>query len=89
MLNHARMQSSIKYPCNATSDDYPVYAELQATIEALQPIQVQFHHILGHQDTKLDKLLTLHVKLNKECDAQPTTLTPYHDVTEQEPNHQC
>jgi len=47
--------SPCKYPCNAISNDYPVYAELQAIIEALHPLQLQLHHVVGYQDTKSDK----------------------------------
>jgi len=86
VLNHDGRKSTIQHPRDAISNDDPVYAELQATIAALQPIQVQLQHVLGHQDTKLDKLLTLPEKLNIECDAQTTMLTPYHDATQLQTN---
>jgi len=79
MLDCARRQSSCKYPQDAISNNYPVYAELQATIKALKTIQAQ---LLGHQDTKLDKPLTLPEKLNIKCNACTTKLTPYHNISE-------
>jgi len=38
------------------------------------------HHIQGHQDTKLDKPLTIPEKLNIYCDAQALTMGKYHQL---------
>jgi len=75
VLDRIGEQPQTPYPRDAIRDDYPVYAELQKIIAAIQPIRVQLHHVLGHQDTKSNKPLTLPEKLNIECDATKDTRT--------------
>jgi len=76
VIDRTSRPSIYSYPRDAISDDYPIYAELKQTIEALRPIQVALHHVKGHQDTKSDKPLTLPEKLNIDCDARASKMEP-------------
>jgi len=70
----------VPYPWDAISDDYPIFTKIAQIIKALAPLQVELHHIQGHQDTKLDKPLTIPEKLNIYCDAQALTMGKYHQL---------
>jgi len=72
----------VSYPHDTISDDYTIFAEISQILQNLQPLNIQFHHIKGHQDTKSDKPLTLPKKLNINCDAQASTMGTYHNLTE-------
>jgi len=62
------------YPCDAIQDNYPIYAEINQCLQQLKPLELCFIHVLGHQDKKSDKLLTLPKRLNMDCDAQAANL---------------
>jgi len=82
VLDRATRKSIVPYPRDAISDDYPIFAEISQILQNLQPLQIEFHHIKGHQDTKSDKPLTLPEKLNIDCDAQASKTGSYHNSTE-------
>jgi len=66
--------SDTLYPRDAIQDDYPIYAELDHCLQQLKPLEFRFIHILGHQDKKRDKQLTIPERLNIDCDARASGL---------------
>jgi len=79
----------VPYPCDAISDDYPIFTEIAQIIKALAPLQVELHHIQGHQDTKSDKPLTIPEKINIDCNARESKMGKYHqeDIIQQNPRN--
>jgi len=55
------------YPNDTTKDDQDIYLEITTTARRCEPIDLQFHHIQGHQDTKANCPLTIPEQLNVEC----------------------
>jgi len=55
-------------PNATTKDDHDLYLEITATTQWCEPIDLQFHHVQGHQDTKANRPLTIPEQLNVECD---------------------
>jgi len=82
ILDRATRKSIIPYPRDAISDDYPIFAEISQILQNLQLLQIEFHHVKGHQDTKSDKPLTLPEKLNIDCDARASKTGSYHNSIE-------
>ncbi len=76
MIDHICNRSAIQYPRDAIRDDYPIYAEIDTCIQQLKPMEVCFLHVLGHQDKKSNKPLTLPERLNIDCDARAAQLPP-------------
>jgi len=68
VMEQINNKSDIQYPRDAILDDYPMFQEIHHLIIQLYPIVPQFHHIMGHQDTKSNKPLTLPETLNVDCD---------------------
>jgi len=68
--------SSHQYPREAIRDDYPIFAEVQALLQAMPAITALFHHVKGHQKETADCKLTLPEKLNIDCDSRAATLQP-------------
>jgi len=67
---------SSPHPHNAICNDYPVFAELQALLQAMPMIRAIFHHVKGHQKETADCKLTLPEKLNIDCNAQASQIMP-------------
>ncbi len=65
---------ALPYPRDAIRDDYPIYAKIDQCLEQLKPLDLHFIHVLGHQDKKSDKPLTLPERLNIDCDARAANL---------------
>jgi len=76
IIKQLQQSSSCQYPRDAIWDDYPIFAEVQALIQAMLPLKFLFHHVKGHQKETADCKLTLPEKLNIDCNSQVTTLQP-------------
>jgi len=76
LIDRIGNRAAIQYPRDAIHDDYPIYAEIDYCIQQLKPTAMRFIHVLGHQDTKSNKPLTLPEKLNIDCDARAANLPP-------------
>jgi len=60
--------TTITCPNDTTKDDHNMYLEIAATAHRCKPIDLQFHHVQGHQDTKAHRPLTIPEQLNVKCD---------------------
>jgi len=60
--------SNITHPNDTTVDDCNVYLAIIKTATQCAPITLQFLHVMGHQDTKLNQPLTITEQWNVECD---------------------
>jgi len=69
--------SDTLYPHNAIQDNYPIYAEIDQCLQQLKPLKLCFIHVLGHQDKKSNKLLTLPECLNINCNARAASLPEF------------
>ncbi len=69
-------RTAMQYPQDGIRDDYPIYTEIYNCIQQLKPLDVWFFHVLGHQDQKSDKPLTLPEWLNIDCDIRAAQLPP-------------
>jgi len=74
--------SATLYPRDAIRDDYPIYAEIDQCLHQLKPHELRFIHVLGHQDTKSNKQLTIPERLNIDCDARAANLPAFDDPTQ-------
>jgi len=50
------------------NDDHNVCLEITATAQRCQPLEICYFHVLGHQDKKANRPLTITEQLNVECD---------------------
>jgi len=65
-------------PKETILDDYDVVTEIKQTIQLLQPLKIELHHIKGHQDDKTaTQDLSLPARLNIECDSQANEQLPH------------
>jgi len=55
-------------PNDTTANDSDLYVALADIIQKCNPLQLQFTHVAGHQDTKTKRPLTLPELYNVECD---------------------
>jgi len=63
------MQNSmIVRPNETTADDRDVYLAIIETTTQCAPVTLQFLHVMGHQDTKSHRPLTITEQWNVECD---------------------
>jgi len=79
LIDHICNCSEPQHPQDIIHDDYPIYAKIDHCIQQLKPLALHFIHILGHQDTKSDKPLTLPECLNINCDTKATNF-PLYDI---------
>ncbi len=83
-------QISTKNPVSTRTtieDDYDVYIAITTAFHAVQPINIRFHHIKGHQDRdKWKKYLSLPARLNIECNKRATEYLPIARNLRPQPN---
>jgi len=63
-------------PRDTLCDDYPIFAEIHRLLTMLQPYQLQFHHVKGHQDLKKNQQLSIQERLNIDCNKCAASLPP-------------
>jgi len=61
-------ESLIPRPNDATTDDCDLFLAIAAVIRTCTSVEFQFLYVKGHQDTKVDRPLTLAEQYNVECD---------------------
>jgi len=52
---------------DTTANDYDVYIAIQSAVTNITPVNVQFHHVKGHEDQLPRQQLSLPARLNIEC----------------------
>jgi len=86
LIDHICNCSDTLYSRNAIQDDYPIYAEIDQCLQQLKPLELCFIHILGHQDKKSNKLLTLPEHFNIDCDAQAASIPVFDNPNQLQQN---
>jgi len=61
-------EQSILRPNDTTANDRDLYVAIATTVQQCHPLNLQFLHVSGHQDTKKKRPLTLVEMYNIECD---------------------
>ncbi len=60
--------ATITCPNDTTDDNCDIYLAISENITQCAPITLQFLHVMGHQDIKLNRPLTITKQWNIECD---------------------